>query len=189
MTAARKSVRRPGRKADTQRLQSMVRVDHAGEYGAVRIYQGQRAIFKGRPDKARIASQLAHMEADEQHHLDAFDTHIRNGLAKPTLLAPFWNLAGFALGAGTALLGEKAAHACTEAVEDTIEGHYNSQIDELTLAGETELCAQFTQFRDEEIAHKDLAVEEGAKDALGYPVLSALIKTGCHVAIEVSKRV
>lgn len=185
----RKTVRRPGRKADPGQIEAMVRVDHAGEYGAVRIYKGQRAVFSGRPAKARIATQLAHMEADEQHHLDAFDAHIRNGLARPTLLAPFWNFAGFALGAGTALMGEKAAHACTEAVESVIEGHYSAQIEELKLAGETELEAQFTQFRDEEVAHKDLAVEEGAKDAAGYPVLSALITAGCHVAIEVTKRV
>lgn len=185
----RKTVRRPGRKADASRIESMVRVDHAGEYAAVAIYQGQRAVFKGRPDKARIASQLVHMEADEQHHLQAFDDHILSGKARPTLLAPIANLAGFALGAGTALLGEKAAHACTEAVEAVIEGHYDEQVQELRLAEQDALADQFAQFRDEEVAHKELAVEEGAKDAAGYPVLSALITAGCHAAIAVCKRV
>ncbi len=189
MGHARKTVRRPGRRSDPGMIEAMIRVDHAGEYGAVQIYQGQRAVFGERPEKARITSQLMHMQADEQHHLTAFDTHIRNGLSRPTLLSPLWNLAGFVLGVGTALMGEKAAHACTEAVEDTIEDHYNSQIEQLTLAGESRLCTQFTRFRDEEIAHKNLAVEEGAKDAAGYPVLSAAIKAGCHMAIRISKRI
>ena len=187
--AQRKTIRRPGRKADASRIESMVRVDHAGEYAAVAIYQGQRAVFKGRPEKARIASQLVHMEADEQHHLQAFDDHIRDGKARPTLLSPIANLAGFALGAGTALLGEKAAHACTEAIEAVIEGHYDDQVQELRWGGRDALADQFAQFRDEQTAHKDLAVEEGAKSAAGYPALSALISTGCLTAIALCTRI
>ncbi|MFW6412552.1 MAG: demethoxyubiquinone hydroxylase family protein [Oceanicaulis sp.] len=167
----------------------MVRVDHAGEYGAVRIYRGQRAIFAGQPAKARIAGQLQRMEADEQHHLDAFDDHIRSGLARPTLLGPVWDAAGVALGAVTALMGERAAHACTEAVESVIEGHYGRQVEELRLMGETALADQFAQFQAEEVEHKDLAVTEGAKDAFGYPLLSAAITAGCHAAIAVTSRV
>lgn len=189
MSFERKTVRRPGLRRDERRIEQMVRIDHAGEYGAVRIYRGQRAVFRDRPAHARIASQLQHMEADEQHHLDAFDGHIRAGLARPTLMGPLWDAAGFALGAVTALMGEKAAHACTEAVESVIEGHYTAQIAALRDMGETDLADQFTRFRDEEVAHKDLAVEEGAKGAPGYPLLSATIKAGCHAAIAVTARV
>ncbi len=189
MSFQRKSVRRPGRLRDPKRIEQMVRVDHAGEYGAVRIYRGQRAVFANQPSKARIAGQLQRMEADEQHHLDAFDDHIRNGLARPTFLGPAWHAAGFALGAVTALIGERAAHACTEAVETVIEGHYGRQVEELRLMGEADLANQFAQFQAEEVAHKDLAVEEGAQDAVGYPVLSAAITAGCHTAIAVSERI
>jgi len=189
MSFVRKTVRRPGRVRDEQRIAQMVRVDHAGEYGAVRIYKGQRAVFDGHPSKSRITGQLQRMEADEQHHLDAFDDHIRAGLTRPTLLGPIWDAAGFALGAATALMGERAAHACTEAVESVIEGHYGRQVEELRLMGESELADQFAQFQAEEVDHKDLAVDEGAKDAFGYPLLSAAITAGCHTAIVVTERV
>lgn len=189
MSFQRKTVRRPGRVRDTQRIEEMVRVDHAGEYGAVRIYKGQLAVFRGQPSKTRITGQLQRMEADEQHHLNAFDDHIRGGLTRPTLLGPIWDAAGFALGAMTALMGERAAHACTEAVETVIEGHYGAQVEQLRLMGETELADQFAQFQAEEVDHKHLAVDEGAKDAVGYPLLSAAITAGCHTAIAVTARV
>lgn len=179
----------PGDGAQDRRVEEMIRVDHAGEYGAVAIYRGQRAVFDKRPGKQRIASQLAEMEADEQAHLDAFDALIQERRARPTALMPLWNVAGFALGAATALMGERAAHACTEAVEDVIEGHYREQVDELTALDEPGLARQFEQFRQEEIAHRDLAVEEGAKDAVGYPLLSGLIKAGCRLAIKVSEKI
>ncbi|MEO1039846.1 MAG: demethoxyubiquinone hydroxylase family protein [Pseudomonadota bacterium] len=185
----RRSVRRPGRTGGEDRVREMIRVDHAGEYGAVQIYRGQRAVFASLPHKARIAGQLKTMEEDEQHHLDAFDRLIMDRKARPTLLAPAWNIAGFGLGVATALMGEKAAHACTEAVETVIEGHYDDQVKELEAMGEDELAKTFARFRDEETAHKELAVDEGAKDAPGYPVLSALIKAGCRVAIRVSEKV
>jgi ubiquinone biosynthesis monooxygenase Coq7 len=186
---ARRTVRRPGPARDRRSIEAMLRVDHAGEYGAVRIYKGQRAVFGANRATTRIARQLREMEADEQHHLDAFDGDIRAGRARPTVLAPIWNAAGFALGAVTALMGERAAHACTEAVETVIEEHYNQQIDQLHAMGETELVERVTRFRDEEVAHKNLAVDEGARSAPGYPLLSAAIKAGCHTAIAVSKRV
>ncbi|MFP4520211.1 MAG: demethoxyubiquinone hydroxylase family protein [Oceanicaulis sp.] len=189
MSFQRKTVRRPGRTRDAQRIEQMVRVDHAGEYGAVRIYRGQRAVFGDQPSKSRISGQLQRMEADEQHHLDAFDEHIRAGLARPTLMGPVWDAAGFALGAVTALMGERAAHACTEAVENVIEGHYGRQVEALRLMGETELADQFARFQAEEVEHKDLAVDEGAKEAFGYPLLSAAITAGCHTAIVLTERV
>lgn len=179
----------PGKRRNDRRIREMIRVDHAGEYGAVAIYRGQRAVFKNLPHKSRIAAQLEEMEADEQHHLDAFDTLIRSGRSRPTALAPFWQAGGHFLGAATALMGERAAHACTEAVETVIEGHYARQVAELRAMGEDELAEMFDQFREEEVAHKDLAVEEGAKQAPGYPLLSAVIKAGCHTAIRIAEKI
>lgn len=171
------------------RHQEMLRVDHAGEYGAVAIYRGQLAVFGRQQGRERITEQLKEMAGQEQEHLDAFDKLLNAGSVRPTALSPVWNAAGFALGAATALLGEKAAHACTEAVETVIEEHYGDQIVELEAAGETELAARMTKFRDEEVAHKELATAEGAAEAPGYPVLSALIRFGCRAAIRISEKV
>jgi len=110
------------------RIAEMLRVDHAGEYGAVAIYKGQQAVFGKSPKTREIAAQLAEMEAEEQKHLTAFDDLLNEHEVRPTALAPLWNVAGFGLGVVTALMGEKAAHACTEAVETVIEGHYADQI-------------------------------------------------------------
>ncbi|MBK8837778.1 MAG: demethoxyubiquinone hydroxylase family protein [Hyphomonadaceae bacterium] len=171
------------------RRQEILRVDHAGEYGAIAIYRGQLAVFERQPDRERITGQLKEMAGQEQEHLDAFDKLLNAGSVRPTALSPVWNAAGFALGAATALLGEKAAHACTEAVETVIEEHYGDQITELEAAGETELAARMTKFRDEEVAHKELAAAEGAAQAPAYPVLSALIRFGCRAAIRISEKV
>lgn len=171
------------------RREEMLRVDHAGEYGAVAIYRGQLAVFERQQGRERITEQLKEMAGQEQEHLDAFDKLLNAGSVRPTALSPVWNAAGFALGAATALLGEKAAHACTEAVETVIEEHYGDQITELEAAGETELAARMTKFRDEEVAHKELATAEGEAEAPGYPVLSALIRFGCRAAIRISEKV
>jgi 3-demethoxyubiquinol 3-hydroxylase len=173
----------------TTRREEMLRVDHAGEYGAVAIYKGQLAVFKRQQGRERITAQLEEMAGQEQDHLDAFDKLLASGRVRPTAMSPIWNAAGFALGAATALLGEKAAHACTEAVESVIEEHYGDQVAELEAAGEKNLAAKLSKFRDEEIAHKDLAAAEGASQAPGYPVLSALISAGCRLAIRISEKV
>lgn len=183
------AIRRPGPARNADTIARMIRIDHAGEYGAVQIYRGQRAVFGRLPSKTRIARQLEHMEADEQSHLDAFDRYIAERGVRPTALSPAWRLAGFGLGVATALMGEKAAHACTEAVESVIEGHYGKQVEELEAMGETQLAADFARYREEETAHKNLAVDEGAHEAAGYPLLSALIKTGCRIAIKVTERI
>lgn len=179
----------PGKKRSTRRIEEMIRVDHAGEYGAVTIYKAQAAVFRPLPHKAGMANQMQRMQDDEQAHLDAFDDLVLTTPARPTALAPLWELGGTLLGFATAMMGERAAHACTEAVEKVIEGHYASQIEELEIMGETELAARFTQFREEEIAHKDFAVSEGAHEAAGYPLLAALIEGGCRTAIAASERV
>jgi ubiquinone biosynthesis monooxygenase Coq7 len=171
------------------RREEMLRVDHAGEFGAVNIYRGQLAVFERQHGKDRIVGQLKEMAGQEQDHLDAFDKMLMAGGVRPTVLSPVWNAAGFALGVGTALLGEKAAHACTEAVESVIEEHYGDQVAELTEAGETELAARMAKFQEEEVAHKDLATAEGAAQAPAYPLLSAAIRAGCRLAIRISEKI
>lgn len=179
---------RPGQGALAARMAEILRVDHAGEMGAVAIYRGQRAVLGAAPGHQRIAGQLADMEAQEAVHLARFDRLLTERKVRPTALAPFWRLAGFALGAGTALMGDKAAHACTEAVETVIEEHYAGQIAELAER-DPDLAAELSKFRDEELAHRDLAVEEGAHRAPGYSLLAAAIGAGCRAAIKISEKI
>ena len=178
---------RPGQGSPRARLAEILRVDHAGELGAVHIYRGQRAVLGQAAGHERTAGQLAEMEAHEADHLARFDRLLTEHRVRPTALAPVWRLAGFTLGAATAFLGDKAAHACTEAVETVIEQHYAGQIAELAER-EPELAAELERFRAEELAHRDLAVEEGAREAPGYGVLAAVIRTGCRAAIKLSEK-
>jgi ubiquinone biosynthesis monooxygenase Coq7 len=170
------------------RLAEILRVDHAGELGAVSIYRGQRAVLGEARGRKRIAGQIAEMETQEAEHLARFDRLLTERRIRPTALAPVWRLAGFALGAGTALLGEKAAHACTEAVETVIEAHYAGQIAEIA-SREPGLAADLARFREEELAHRDLAVDEGAREAPGYGLMAAVIRTGCRAAIKLSEKI
>jgi ubiquinone biosynthesis monooxygenase Coq7 len=178
---------RPGRGATAARMAEILRVDHAGEMAAVAIYRGQRVVLGEAKGHERIASQLAEMESQEARHLARFDKLLTERRVRPTALAPVWRAAAFALGAGTALMGDKAAHACTDAVETVIEEHYAHQIAELSVR-EPELAAELSAFRDEELAHRDLAVAEGAREAPGYALLSAVIRTGCRAAIKISEK-
>ena len=174
---------RPGEKrADAE---SMLRVDQAGEYGATRIYAGQLAVLRANCPEAKLISRMA---AQEQRHLSRFDRLMAERRVRPTALQPLWNVAGFALGAATALMSEKAALACTDAVETEIDRHYSSQLDEL---GDDDpgLAADIAEFRAEELEHRDTARDAGATGAFGYPLLTAAIRAGCRVAIELSKRI
>ena len=179
---------RPGRGASRARMAEILRVDHAGEYAAVQIYRAQRAVFEGAAGKEAIARDLTEMQGHEAVHLARFDALLNAERVRPTAMMPLWRLAAGALGAGTALMGEKAAHACTEAVESVIERHYADQIAELTDR-DLDLAAELTKFRDEELAHHDHAVAHGSREAPAYRLLSAVIKAGCRVAIKVSERV
>lgn len=179
---------RPGHGARSARLAEILRVDHAGELGAVHIYRGQRAVMGASARQAPLAAHFAELEAQEAEHLAHFERLLTERRVRPTALTPLWRLAGFALGAGTALMGEKAAHACTEAVESVIEGHYADQVSELE-ARDPDLAAILAKFRDEEIAHRDHAVEEGAREAPGYRLLSAVIGAGCRAAIKISEKI
>lgn len=170
-----------------EKLAAMLRVDQAGEYGARRIYEGQLAVFARRPDKAETAERIREMAEHEQVHLDYFDRLVVEHNVRPTLLSPLWHIAGFALGAGTALLGEKAAMACTEAVETEIDAHYAAQLDALAEETDAEdLRAAITTFRAEENEHKRIAEEAGAGDAPEF--LRRLIRAGCRTAIALSRR-
>ena len=179
---------RPGPGAQAARLAQILRVDHAGELGAVHIYRGQRAVMGAAAGRGAISAQLADLEAHEARHLARFDELLNGAKVRPTLLAPLWRAAGFALGAGTALMGEKAIHACTEAVETVIEGHYAGQIAELE-SRDPALAAELVQFRGEELAHRDQAVEQGARTAPGYALLAGVIRAGCRAAIAISEHV
>jgi ubiquinone biosynthesis monooxygenase Coq7 len=184
---ARTPLPHPGEGGLAGRLAEILRVDHAGELGAVAIYRGQRAVLGAAAGQERIAGQLAEMESQEAEHLKRFDRLILENRVRPTALAPIWRLAGFALGAGTALLGPRAAHACTEAVENVIEQHYAGQVEEFTEV-KPALAAELAKFREEEIAHRDLAVAEGAHEAPGHRLLSAVIGAGCRAAIKLSEK-
>jgi ubiquinone biosynthesis monooxygenase Coq7 len=166
----------------------MLRVNHAGEFGAVQIYRGQRAVFDALPHKRTTADLVRDMEAGEASHLETFDRLLAERSVRPTVLAPLWRAAGFTLGAATALMGEKAAMACTEAVEDVIEKHYAAQAVELE-ASEPALADTVRRFREDEIGHKTTAEREGARDAFGYQLLKAAIGAGCRIAIRVSEKI
>ena len=173
----------PGeRKVDTI---SMLRVNQAGEYGATRIYAGQLAVL---PRNSPAAHQIARMASQEQRHLDRFNALMSERRVRPTALQPIWDVAGFALGAATALLGEHAAMACTEAVETEIDLHYGEQ---LAALGDEDapFAADIAAFRAEEVEHRETARALGAAEAPAYPALTAAIRAGCRVAIELSKRI
>ena len=163
----------------------MLRVDQAGEYGATRIYAGQLAVLRANCAEAKLISRMA---AQEQRHLQRFDRLVAERGVRPTALQPLWNVAGFALGAATALMSPEAALACTDAVETEIDRHYGGQLDELG-DDDPELAADIAEFREEELEHRDTAREAGANRAFGYPLLTAAIRAGCKVAIGLSKRI
>lgn len=170
-----------------ERRQSMIRVDHAGEYGAVRIYEGQLAVLGAAARTRESAALIRTMADQEKRHLETFDKLMREAEARPTALRPLWDVAGFALGAATALMGEKAAMACTAAVEEVIDGHYARQAQALQDVDPV-LHSVVEEFRKDETAHRAQALEAGAEEAPGYRLLSAAIKAGCRLAIRLSAR-
>jgi len=179
---------RPGPDGPSARLAEMLRVDHAGELAAGAIYRGQRAGFRGSRRLGRALATIADMERQEAGHLARFEALLLERRVRPSLLSPLWRAAGFALGAATALIGERAAHACTEAVETVIEAHYGRQIAELGAA-EPELSREIAAFRADEIAHRDAAVAEGARQAPAYALLSAVVRAGCRAAIRAAEKI
>jgi 3-demethoxyubiquinol 3-hydroxylase len=174
----------PGGLARDELVERMIRVDHAGEYGAVRIYAGQMAVLKGTP----AGDVIAGMAAQEAEHLAAFDKLVADRRVRPTALGPLWHAAGYALGAATALMGEKAAMACTVAVEEVIDEHYQGQAEKLG-DDEADLRQTIEKFRADELHHRDEALSQGAEQAPGYRFLSETIKAGSRLAIWLSERI
>jgi len=166
-------------------LDEIIRVDHAGEYGATRIYDGQIAVF-GKDSK--IGKTIQHMADQEQEHIEKFNELLIEKRVRPTALLPLWNIAGFALGAGTALMGEKAAMACTVAVEKVIGEHYREQQD-LLEDDEKELKKTIAKFEKDELEHHDIGLEHDAENAPGYKVMTKVIEIGCKAAIAISKKI
>lgn len=174
----------PGDPSPRAAVERIIRVDHAGEYAAARIYAGQLAVL----GRSASAPALQEMAAQEQQHLDAFSRLVRERRVRPTALLPVWHLASFALGAATAALGPRAAMACTVAVEEAIDEHYAGQIAALDDS-EAGLRDEIKRFRDDELHHRDVALAHGARQAVGYRVMTAAIKAGCRAAIAISERI
>jgi len=173
----------PGDPRPQDRLARIVRVDHAGEYGAKRIYEGQIAVM----GKGRHGRTLRHMAEQEREHLRYFEAQLAKRRVRPTVLQPVWHVAGFLLGAGTALLGERAAMACTVAVEEVIDGHYEGQFGHLGPE-EADLREKIVKFQAEELEHRDIGLAHGAMQAPGYALLSGAVKLGTRAAIWISER-
>ncbi len=171
-----------GLKPDTD---AMLRVDQAGEYGATRIYAGQLAVMGTRTPAARSIAAMALQEERHRNHFDAMI--VRRGV-RPTLLQPFWNVAGYGLGMATALIGPEAAMACTAAIETEIDKHYGEQLEEIG-GSDPELAEAIADFRADEVEHKATAMAAGAERAPAYPLMTAAIRLGCRVAIAASKRI
>ena len=172
---------------DRDELHRMIRVDQAGEFGATRIYEGQLAVMG---DRGPHSAEIRHMAEQEEGHRARFDAMMAKRGVRPTALQPFWSAAGYALGAGTALLGPEAAMACTAAVEEEIDKHYSEQLDRLAeTEADPELAEMIEEFREDEREHRDAALANGAEKAPAYPLLSGAIRLGCRIAIKVSERV
>lgn len=184
----------PGKRARERtaekNIAAMIRVDHAGEFGALRIYKGQLAVLSRVPRAKENSAAIAAMAAQEQKHFDAFSELVKQRGVRPTALEPLWHVAGYALGAATALMGEKAAMACTVAVEDVIDEHYAGQIEELAACPEeVDLMNTVKKFREDELDHRDEALARGAEQAPFYGLLSSAIRLGCRTAIRLSERI
>lgn len=176
--------RLPGDPRPAERVARMLRVDHAGEYGAARIYAGQLAVL----GRAKTAGAIRRMADEERRHLALFDRLLVERRVRPSLLAPLWHVAGYALGAATALMGEKAAMACTVAVEEVIDRHYARQAEALG-EDEPELKATVEAFRADELQHRDIGLAHGAAETPGYGLLTETIKAGARAAIWMAERI
>jgi len=184
-TKKKKSTRKIQATTNKATLDEIIRVDHAGEYGATKIYDGQIAVFG---KNSKIGKTIQHMADQEQEHIEKFNDLIIENRVRPTALLPLWNVAGFALGAGTALMGEKAAMACTVAVEKVIGGHYRDQ-QKLLEDDQRELKKTIAKFEKDELEHHDIGIEHDAENAPGYKIMTKIIEISCKTAIAISKKI
>ena len=186
INSKRKTSRRKERVlTDQSILEEIIRVDHAGEFGATRIYDGQIAIFG---KKSKIGKTIKHMADQEQEHIETFEKLILNHRVRPTALLPVWNVAGYFLGVATAMMGEKAAMACTVAVEKVIGEHYHKQLS-LLKEDHKKLKATIKKFAQDELEHHDIGIAHDAEKTPGYSILTKFIEIGCKAAIAVSKKI
>ena len=174
-------------KTDQKILEEIIRVDHAGERGAIKIYEGQLLDLKTLKRDDDLKDKIEEMKKHEKEHLEYFEKEIQKRKIKPTSLLPLWDVMGVALGFGTALLGKKAAMICTASVEEVIENHYKNQIKKIGN-DEMELKAKIEKFREDEIGHKNSAYESGATNKGIYSVMDKIIRTGSKIAINISEK-
>lgn len=172
----------PGDLKQDEFIRQLIRVNHAGELGAKRIYEGQLAVLKYREDKALVKEMLA----QEEKHLEYFSQEMKNRNVRPSFFTPLWNMLGFALGAGTAALGKTSAMVCTEAVEEVIDEHYKSQLEREDLP--KDLAQSIEKFRLEELEHHDVAQKNRCELGLGHEILYKAIKFGCRASIAIAKK-
>ena len=176
------------KKTNQKILEEIIRVDHAGERGAIKIYEGQLLALKTFKQNASLKRKIEEMKEHEREHYEYFDNEIKKRNIKPTKLLPLWDLMGVTLGFGTAMLGEKAAMLCTASVEEVIDKHYLDQIKQLGK-NETKLKNKIIKFRQDELNHKDIAYEKGATKKGLYSLLDKIIKTGSKIAINISEKI
>jgi len=176
------------KKTDPKKLEEFIRVDHAGERGAIKIYEGQLLALSTVVKNNDLKEMIRDMKEHEQEHCNFFEDEIRKRNIKPTKLLPLWDLLGLGLGFGSTILGKKAAMLCTASVEEVIDGHYKSQIDQIG-SDENDLKNNIIKFRNDEIHHKDIAYDNGATKEGFYTIIDKVIKTGSKLAIKISEKI
>ena len=176
------------KKTDPKKLEEFIRVDHAGERGAIKIYEGQLLALNTIVNDEELKKTIKNMKEHEEEHCNFFEDEIKKRNIKPTKLLPLWDLLGLGLGFGSTILGKKAAMLCTASEEEVIDGHYKNQIDQIG-PDENSLKNKIIKFRDDELNHKDIAYDEGAtKDGL-YSIIDKIIKNGSKLAIRISEKI
>ena len=176
------------KKTDKKTLEEIIRVDHAGERGAIKIYEGQLLALKTIKQDNALKDKIEEMKEQEKEHLEYFEKEIRKRKIKPTSLLPLWDIMGVALGFGSALLGKKATMLCTASVEEVIDGHYNNQLKKLGN-DEKDLKKKIEKFKEDEVNHKNMAYESGATNKGVYSIMDKVIKTGSKIAITISEKI
>ena len=175
------------KKTDKKLLEEFIRVDHAGERGAIKIYEGQLLALKTLMKNDELKEKIEEMKKHEKEHAEFFDKEIKKRNIKPTKFLPLWDLLGVGLGFGSTILGSKAAMLCTASVEEVIDEHYQNQIDKIQ-DDEKELKDKIIKFREDELHHRDIAYENGASKDGFYSILDKLIKTSSRIAITISEK-
>ena len=176
------------KKTDRKKIEEFIRVDHAGERGAIKIYEGQLLALNLFIKDNKLKEMIQEMKDHEKEHLEFFDNEIKKRKIKPTKLLPLWDLLGVGLGFGSAMMGKKATMMCTASVEEVIDGHYQNQINQIQ-SDEKDLKEKIKKFRQDELDHKDIAYENGAnKDGIYY-FFDKIIKTGSKIAINISEKI